>query len=449
MDILYCVLNCYMFENTLQYKNALDNAILQSDVVAIFDNLLTISVEEWASDIHIEPMENYSRIRIRIDWLLVELVQYPKTLHESIISKFKIESGQMRPDEKRIPQDARVSNVTLTWKELDLRANTLPTVWWEKLVMRIVDKSKKTPHLEDLWLEGRNKRLIFSALEYPNWILLNTWPTWSWKTVTLYACLNYINTPDINITTFEDPVENKVEWLNQSQVRSDVWFTFASWLRAALRQDPDVIMVWEIRDGETLQMAIEAALTWHLVFSTIHTNSAVETISRALNMWAEAYMIAWTFNLVIAQRLARRNCVKCCEEVDIRNDVRRKHSKRAFMNFDKELLKKELHDRWITKEQWSKFMIEWKMMKWTGKVNWETCPVCWWSGYKWRVWIFELMDYNDDIKKMLMDWRSNIDIEQAALQNWMINLERDWIFKIIKWILDFDEAYQFVKIKDV
>ena len=151
-----------MYENTITYKKALDEAILQSDIVAIFDNLLTISVEEWASDIHIEPMENYSRIRIRIDWLLYELVQYPRTLHESIISKFKIESGQMRPDEKRIPQDARVSNVTLTWKELDLRANTLPTVWWEKLVMRIVDKSKKTPHLEDLWLEWRNKRIIFN-----------------------------------------------------------------------------------------------------------------------------------------------------------------------------------------------------------------------------------------------------------------------------------------------
>lgn len=438
-----------MFENTLTYKNALDNAILQSDIVAIFDNLLTISVEEWASDIHIEPMENYSRIRIRIDWLLQELVQYPKTLHESIISKFKIESGQMRPDEKRIPQDARVSNVTLTWKELDLRANTLPTVWWEKLVMRIVDKSKKTPQLEELWLEWRNKRIIFNELAYPNWILLNTWPTWSWKTATLYACLNYINKPEVNITTFEDPVENKMEWLNQSQVRSDVWFTFANWLRSALRQDPDIIMVWEIRDAETLEMAMEAALTWHLVFSTIHTNSAVETISRVLNLWAKAYMVAWTFNLVIAQRLARKNCTQCCAEVDIKDDIRRRHAKKAFMNFDKELLKKELHDRWVTKEQWSKFMIEWKMMKWTGKVNWEKCSLCGWSGYKWRIWLFELMDYNDEIKKMLMEWRSNMEIEQVALQNWMINLERDGIFKVIKWIVDLDEAYKFVKIKDI
>ncbi len=142
-----------MYEETKEYKEALESAIMQSDVIKIFDNLLTIAVEEWASDIHIEPLENYCRIRIRIDQILIELVQYPKTLHENIISKFKIESGQMRPDEKRLPQDARVSNVTLTNKEIDMRANTLPTVWGEKLVMRIVDKSKKIPPLEELWLE--------------------------------------------------------------------------------------------------------------------------------------------------------------------------------------------------------------------------------------------------------------------------------------------------------
>lgn len=438
-----------MLETTMPYKLAIDNAILQSDIVAIFDNLLTIAVEEGASDIHIEPMENYCRIRIRIDWLLQELVQYPKILHESIISKFKIESGQMRPDEKRLPQDARVSNVTLTWKELDLRASTLPTVWWEKLVMRIVDKSKKIPLLEELWLEWRNKRILFNELSYPNGILLNTWPTGSWKTATLYACLNYINKSDVNIMTFEDPVENKMEWLNQSQVRSDIWFTFANWLRAALRQDPDIIMVWEIRDSETLEMAMEAALTWHLVFSTIHTNSAVETISRVLNLWAEAYMVAWTFNVVIAQRLARRNCTNCSAYVDIKSDPRWEHAKKAFMNFDKDALRRELSERWITKEQLSRFMIEWKMLRWTWKVNGGVCPVCGWSWYKWRIWLFELMDYNDEIKRLLMEGHSNMEIEQIALRNWMINLERDWIFKIIKWTIDLDEAYKFVKIKNI
>jgi len=436
-----------MYENTQQYKSALESSIMQSDVVKIFDNLLTIAVEEWASDIHIEPLENYSRIRIRIDGILIELVQYPKTLHENIISKFKIESGQMRPDEKRLPQDARVSNVTLTNKEIDMRANTLPTVWWEKLVMRIVDKSKKIPPVAELWLEWSNEKLIYKHLAYPNGIILNTWPTGSWKTTTLYACLDDINESDVNIITYEDPVENKMEWLNQAQVRSDIWFTFASGLRWALRQDPDVIMVWEIRDKETLDMSMEAAMTWHLVFSTIHTNSAIETISRVLNLWAKPYMLAGTFNLVIAQRLCRKTCTECVREIDVSNDKKRKHAKETFVNFDKELLKQEIVARWIGSEQWTKFISKWIILKWSWQVDWKTCPVCGGSWYKWRLGIFELMDYTDDIKNMLMASKSNMEIEQYALKNWMINLERDGIFKVIKWYLDLDEVYRYVKIK--
>lgn len=216
---------------TIDYKQRLDDAILQSDVVKVFDNLLTIAVEKGASDIHIEPLENYCRIRIRIDGILEELVQYPKTLHESIISKFKIESGQMRPDEKRLPQDARVSAVTQTDKEVDLRANTFPTVRGEKLVMRIVDKSLKIPPLEELGLEGSNLNIIYKNLSFPNGIILATGPTGSGKTTTLYACLDYVNTSEVNIITYEDPVENKMRGLNQAQIRSDIGFTFASGLR--------------------------------------------------------------------------------------------------------------------------------------------------------------------------------------------------------------------------
>ena len=263
-----------------QFKEQLNNSIINADVVKIFDNLLTIAVEIGASDIHIEAFEDYCRMRLRTDGELEELVQYPKSIHESIISKFKIESGQMRPDERRLPQDARVSTITLTNKEIDLRASTLPTIWWEKLVMRIVDKSKKTPKLEDLGIEGSNSEIIMRQLESPNGIILTTGPTGSGKTATLYASLNDVNSIDVNITTFEDPVENKMHWLNQSQVRTDIGFTFWSGLRAALRQDPDIIMVWEIRDGETLEMAMEAAMTWHLVFSTMHSADWIRVFSR-------------------------------------------------------------------------------------------------------------------------------------------------------------------------
>lgn len=438
-----------IWKHSQKFKDELDKAILQSNIVEIFDNLLTIWVEEWASDIHIEPMENYSRIRLRIDWVLIELVQYPKILHESVISKFKIESGQMRPDEKRLPQDARVSNVTKTNKEIDLRANTLPTVWWEKLVMRVVDKSKKLPHLLDLGIEWSNYDIIMRNLTYPNWIILNTGPTGSGKTTTLYACLEYVNKTDVNIITYEDPVENKVHWLNQSQVRSDIGFDFASGLRAGLRQDPDIMMVWEIRDYETLDMAMESAMTGHLVFSTVHTNSAIETISRVLNLGGKWYMISGTFNLVIAQRLAKKVCAKCKTQKVIKDDPRRSYTKKAFKNFDKDRLRAEIQKRWITKEQWNSYINEWVIHVWSGKDDeWNICDMCMWTGYKWRIWLYEFMDYTDEIKTMIIEWKSTLEIEKIALANWMITLERDWIFKMIKWSVDMDQVYKFVKIKD-
>ena len=438
---------------TVNYRDLLNKAILQSDIVKIFDYLLTIGVEEGASDIHIEPFENYCRIRIRIDWVLEELVQYPKSFHDSIISKFKIESGQMRPDEKRLPQDARVSAVTQTNKEIDLRANTLPTVWWEKLVMRIVDKSKDIPLLSTLWLEGSNGRIMQKNLAYPNWIILNTWPTGSWKTTTLYSALSDINKPEVNITTFEDPVENKMLWLNQAQVRSDIGFTFLSGLRSALRQDPDIIMVWEIRDRETLEMAMESSMTWHLVFSTIHTNSAVETITRVEKMGGEPYMIAGTFNLVIAQRLWRKVCPNCGAKVKIRpeDEAKFRNAKKSFQKFDKEQLKKELQLREISQEEWNDFFVKWYVMEWSWKdpKTWEVCPICKWTWYKWRLWIYEMMDYTDDIKMLLLDWKSAFEVWKYALSQWMIDLERDWIFKALKWEFDLHEVYRFVKLQDV
>jgi len=436
-----------MNNTTTEFKQILEEAIVNSDVVKIFDNLLTVAVEEWASDIHIEPLENYCRIRIRIDGALEELVQYPKNIHESIISKFKIESWQMRPDEKRIPQDARVSSITLTNKEIDLRANTLPTVMWEKLVMRIVDKSKKLPHIKDLWIEGSNKQLINKILKYPNGIILSTGPTWSGKTTTLYSCLKKVSKIDVNIITYEDPVEIKVPWLNQAQVRSDIWFNFASWLRWAVRQDPDIIMVWEIRDLETLETAMEAAMTGHLVFSTIHTNSAIETITRVYNLWAKPYMIAGTFNLVMAQRLCRKICPNCIQQKNVKNEPEFKYVKKSLANFDKEKLKKEIILRNITQEQRDNFINKGIMSygSWIDPKTQKVCSTCNWKGYKGRMWLFEFMDYDDTLKQLILDWKSAFEIEQIALKKGMISLERDGIFKIIKGITTLTQVYKFIK----
>lgn len=424
------------------FKQQLWDAIINADVVKIFDNLLTIWVEMDASDIHIEAFESYCRMRLRVDGELTELVQYPKSLHDSIISKFKIESWQMRPDERRIPQDARVSSITLTNKEIDLRASTLPTVWWEKLVMRIVDKSKKTPDIGQLGIQWTNNQLVRKHINSPNGIILNTWPTWSGKTATLYAALDDINRINVNITTFEDPVENKMDGLNQSQVRDDIGFTFESWLRAALRQDPDIIMVWEIRDHETLSMAMEAAMTWHLVFSTIHTNSAAETITRVFNLWAESYMVAGTFNLVIAQRLVRRICSSCQEEKSVKGTQEWKDSIEAFYDLDKAALQKEVQLREIDSSVWDKYTKEWIVTYWTGKLDGETCPTCGGSWYKGRTGIFEMMEYNNDIKNFLLRGKTAYEIEHFALARGMINLERDGVLKVIQWITTLDEVYK-------
>jgi len=433
----------------IDYKAKLDEAVLQSDVVNIFATLLTVAVEAGASDIHIEPLESYCRIRIRIDGILEELVQYPKNLHESIISKFKIESGQMRPDEKRVPQDARVSSVTLTNKEIDLRANTLPSVWGECLVMRIVDKSKKIPPLEQLGIEGSNKDIIFRHLEYPNGIILMTGPTGSGKTTTLYACLDYVNTTEVNIITYEDPVENKMAGLNQAQIRADIGFSFANGLRGGLRQDPDIMMVWEIRDRETLDMAMESAMTGHLVFSTVHTNSSAETITRVYNLWAKPYMLVGTFNLVMAERLIRRVCDHCKIQTSVKDDPKYKYAKESFRNFDKEALKKEILSRGINQQQRNDFINNAMIYTGSGKdpVTGEKCPICEWTWYKGRVGLFEMMDYTDEIKNMLLDGKSSFEVESIALERGMINLERDGAFKIIKGMTTLEEVYRYVKAK--
>ncbi len=431
-----------------EFKEQLNHSIINADVVKIFDILLTIAVESDASDVHIEAFEDYSRMRLRIDGELVELTQYQKSLHESIISKFKIESGQMRPDERRLPQDARVSTMTLTNKEIDLRASTLPTVWWEKLVMRIVDKSKKTPKLDDLGIEWSNRDIILRQLDSPNGIILTTWPTGSGKTSTLYAALNYVNTIDVNIVTFEDPVENKMHGLNQAQVRSDIWFTFWSWLRAALRQDPDIIMVWEIRDSETLEMAMEAAMTWHLVFSTIHTNSSAETITRVFNLWALPYMVAGTFNVVMAQRLIRRLCTECRSTTCIKDTKQWKDAVDAFRGIESDVLKSEILSRNITPDQWKNFIIDGIMTIWSWcDSSGQKCTHCNGTWYKWRVWVYEMMEYSDEIRNQLVWWKTAYEIENYALWKGMINLERDGILKVIKWYTALEEIYRIVKHK--
>lgn len=396
----------------------------------ICDLLIASAVEVWSSDIHIEPLSNVVRVRFRVDWILKEIVEYQSFIHPQIVARYKILSN-LKIDESRMPQDGRIST-TIDDKWLDLRVSTLPTVHGEKIVMRIVDKSKKIPPLEVLWIEWWNGKLIEKAIFQPNGIVLTSWPTWSGKSTTLYACLSKLNNPDVNIMTLEDPVENTIDWVNQSQVFPDIWYNFANWLRTALRQDPDIIMVWEIRDKETINIAVEASLTWHLVLSTIHTNSAAETITRILNMWVQSYLLPASINAIMAQRLIRKLCPHCKKQIPVESLTPTMRDQ--VIKTIKKINKDELTSR--VSEEILKNPVFYEPV-------W--CPHCDNSWYSWRVWIYEVMEITMQLKDFIIRWESSVAINDAAIDAWMISLEMDWIMKALNWITSLDEAYSAVK----
>ena len=393
-------------------------------------NLIILAAVLWdSSDIHIEPLSSYVRLRYRLDWELTEILEYQNFLHSWIVARFKILSD-LKIDESRIPQDWRLST-TIEWKSLDLRVSTLPTVHGEKIVMRIVDKSKKIPKLHELGIEWKNWELIKKAISLPNGIILTSWPTGSWKSTTLYSALTDLNKIWVNIMTLEDPVENQIDGINQSQVKPDIWYTFAYGLRTALRQDPDIIMVWEMRDKETVDIAIEASLTWHLVLSTIHTNNASETITRMINMWVQPFLIPASVNIIIAQRLVRKLCPYCKKQVKISELWKTvvEDIKNAIQITDK----KELMSR------------VWNELK--NPIFYEPvwCEHCNWLWYKWRVWLYEVLEITPGVKEMILAWRSAYNINNQAVKDWMISLEQDWIMKALNWLTSLEEVYRVAK----
>ncbi len=398
------------------------------DVQKICDYIVLWAVLEGASDIHIEPLNSYVRLRYRVDWDLKEILEYQNFLHGWIVARFKI-LADLKIDEARKPQDGRISK-TILEKSLDLRVSTLPTVHWEKIVMRIVDKSKEIPKFEELWIEWQNLDLIRKAIELPNGIILTSGPTGSWKSTTLYSALVMLNKPDVNIMTLEDPVENQVDWVSQSQVKPDIGYTFAFWLRTALRQDPDIIMVWEIRDKETVDIAIEASLTGHLVLSTIHTNSAAETITRVINMWIKPFLIPASFNIIIAQRLVKKLC-SCKKKLRLRelwNEM--------LLNIKKSIAKTSKKE--LSRRLWDKLKNPVFYWPWG-------CEKCDNSGYKGRIWIYEVLEITPWVKDMLLNWNSAFNINRQAIKDWMISLEQDWILKVLNWETSLEEIYRVVK----
>jgi type IV pilus assembly protein PilB len=405
----------------------LQDAILGGNIPQMVLNIISYALDLRSSDIHIEPETFTVRLRYRIDGVLRQIVEYPLNIHPAVISRIKIMSN-LKIDEQRIPQDGRCEVTTKDNREMDLRVSTLPTVNGEKVVMRIQDKSRKIPDLPELGLDEHNFRLLKEALDLPNGILMTTGPTGSGKTTTLYSCLSRLNSIDVNILTIEDPVEIQMDGLNQSQVHADIDYTFANGLRTALRQDPDIIMVGEIRDKETIQIAIEASLTGHLVLSTIHTNSAVETLTRIDNLGVAPFLMASTIEMIMAQRLVRRLCQNC--KVQFTPDQpSMERAKTAIANIGVPGL--------ITDEQ-AQNPVFWKESE-------HGCSECDGIGYKGRVGLYEVMRMNNEIRRMILARASAIDIEKVAMKNGMISLEQAGIIKALNGITSLEEIYRVAK----
>ncbi len=379
--------------------------IREEKVSEIVSHILDFAMRARASDVHVEPQEKVTRVRYRIDGILQEKLTIPKNLHDSLVSRIKILSG-MKIDEKRIPQDGRF-NFKAGENEVDLRVSSLPTSWGEKIVMRLLKKSGGVPELTELGLRGTALKNLQDAVLRPHGIIIICGPTGSGKTTTLYSLISKINTSKVNIVTLEDPVEYKIAGVNQVQINPGAGLTFASGLRSFLRQDPNIILVGEIRDRETAELAIQASLTGHLVFSTLHTNDASGALPRLLDMGAEPYLLASSMTAIVAQRVVRKIHDKC--KVSYTPDPK--------ITAD---MKQVLGNLWPEGK-------EIKLYK--GQGNDDECGG---SGYFGRVGIFEVLPVTEKIARLILQRSPASDIEKQAREEGMITLKQDGFYKALQ-----------------
>lgn len=365
-------------------------------VVKLVNSLIADAVNKGASDIHIEPFEKKLRVRYRIDGILHEMMSPPFKMKGAVTSRLKI-MAELDIAEKRVPQDGRIK-IRIGSKKIDLRVSTLPTIFGEKVVMRILDKSNLQIDLTKLGFDPGALDRFLSAIESPYGMVLVTGPTGSGKTTTLYSALNRINLPEHNIMTAEDPVEYNLEGINQVNVHEEIGLTFASSLKAFLRQDPNIVMVGEIRDLETASIAVKAALTGHLVLSTVHTNDAPSTVNRLIDMGIEPFLVSSSTNLILAQRLIRKLCLKCKNKIEIHSEAMRELGIPAEQPFD--------------------------IFEPVG------CPSCSGTGYSGRIALYEVMPVSEEIRQMILDRSSIAEIKEQAIGEGMMTLRVDGIKKL-------------------
>jgi type IV pilus assembly protein PilB len=404
-------------------------------VINVVDAIIKHAVLDSASDIHIEPDEKEVRVRYRIDGILHDAMTLPKKIMSGMIARIKV-LANLKLDEHRLPQDGRFKIVNDDYK-ISFRVNILPIFDGEKIVMRLLDEGSKGLTLEKMGLQGKGLEMVHRQIKKPNGMILVTGPTGSGKTTTLYTIMDILNTPEVNISTVEDPVEYRMPRINQTQINSKIGLTFASSLRALLRQDPDIIMVGEIRDEETMEIAMHAAMTGHLVLSTLHTNSAAGTLPRLLDMGAEPFLVASTTNVVIAQRLVR----KLCSECKVEYTLERKELDVMAKSFDlDELLKVMSEDDQLKgsidpKKGWEKI----KFFRPKG------CKMCNDEGYKGRLGIYEVLENSEEIEKLITQAASAETIEKKAIELGMLTMVEDGFVKAAQGVTSIEEVLRVTK----
>ncbi len=393
----------------------LHEVVEDAPIVKFVNLLVTQAVGDRASDIHIEPTENNLRVRFRIDGVLHEVMHAPRQIQNGVISRIKL-MADINIAERRVPQDGRIS-MKVGGRGIDLRVATLPTVYGEKIVMRILDKGNALLRLEELGFLPETMERFSSAYRKPYGTILVTGPTGSGKSTTLYATLNILNKPDRNIITVEDPVEYRLAGINQVQVHPKAGLTFAGALRAILRSDPDILLVGEIRDRETSIIAIEAALTGHLVLSTLHTNDAASTPMRLVEMGVEPFLVTSALDCVVAQRLARKLCEKCKEQ---------------YQPSESELVAAHWPMDSLTGDEWPSL---WRAIG---------CTSCGRTGYRGRFGIHEVLLITEEIERAIIEHRSSDDIAKLALMQGMVSLRQDGLRKASLGQTSLEEVFRVV-----
>lgn len=421
--------------DTENVEEDIESAAQELPIIRIVDTLLKHAVLQSASDIHIEPDEKETRIRYRIDGILHDAMTLPKQALPGIIARIKVLSN-LKLDEHRVPQDGRFKIEREDYR-ISFRVSILPVFDGEKIVMRLLDESSKGLTLEKIGLVGRDLEVVHQEIKRPNGMILVTGPTGSGKTTTLYTIMDILNSPDVNISTVEDPVEYRMPRINQTQINPKVGMTFAAGLRSLLRQDPDIIMVGEIRDGETMEIALNAAMTGHLVLSTLHTNSAAGALPRMMDMGAQPFLVASTVNVIVAQRLVRRLCVECKKEYALSE----KEIKTLSNTFKTDEILSSLKKAEALKGK-LKPADKWENVKFFRPKG---CDRCGGEGYRGRVGIYEVLEISDEIRKLINNSSSSDILEKKAREEGMDTLVEDGFIKAVQGVTSIEEILRVSK----